>query len=183
MYRLRSSVTVIPIAVAAIASGCGSGSSGGTTVSQQAWHTGVCKAVSQFSKDSGPAWVTFQGLSLQFQYGLPKQSDTRTKEVQATAKLAAAGTRFRQAIEAAGIPAIDQGAAYDRAVISALRDFEGDLNRLHDRASALPPGTGGASKDALLTPDVEASLTHLGEKLKAARTRYDVHMDKCAANS
>jgi hypothetical protein len=183
MHRLRSSIALVPAAVAAVACGCGSGSAAPSTVAPATWHASVCKAVATFGKAADPAYMTLKGLSLQFQYGLPKQSETRDKEVRVTTSLADASTRFRESVEAAGIPRVDQGRPYDEAIVAALRDFESDMGNLRDRARALPQGDGRASSDALLTPDFEAALKRLGSRLDAARARYGVAQDPCPSAS
>jgi hypothetical protein len=168
---------------ALLASGCGSGSASQKTVDVHTWHDSVCTAVDHFAHDAKHPYYELQGLSLQFTYGLPKQSETRTKELAATEALANAGASFRSSVEAAGVPRVNGGLEYDRAVIAALRQFEADMRGLHDRAGKLPQGDGPASKDALLTPAFESSLKRLGAAMTKARSHFPVHLEACSANT
>lgn len=168
---------------ALLASGCGSGSASQKTVDMHTWHDSVCTALDRFVHDTKDPYYELQGLSLQFKYGLPKQSPTRTKELAATEGLADAVASLRSSVEAAGVPRVNGGLEYDRAVIAALRQFEADMRGLHDRADRLPQGDGPAAKDALLTPAFESSLKRLGAAMTKARSHLAVHMAACSANT
>jgi hypothetical protein len=159
-------------ALIAISTACGDSKAAATTVPPAAWQKTVCGALKTFSDGVNKPSLTLQGLSLQFQYGLPKQSETRDSEIDATAELLAQTKTLRMSVEGAGIPRFAHGAEFQREFVAALRELESSLDGLHQRALQLSSGDGPATRDALLSRDVDAAANHMGTRMQAAKTRY-----------
>ena len=183
MSRLSSALTLaaLPLALA-FASGCGSAASA-HAVSATAYHSSICRGTDRWSSDAHRPYFTMKGLALQFKYGSPTQSGTRTKEISATAGLAAATERLRKAEEAAGIPRINHGSDYAREVVAATQELERSFQHLHDEAEGLSSAGGPASQSALLEPQMSAALEKFAQRVKAARSRYDVSFAGCGTSS
>ena len=156
----------------AMTTACGGSKAAAATVPAATWQKTVCGALETFSDRVNKPYTTLQGLSLQFRYGLPKQSETRDSETDATAELLAQTTTLRTSVEGAGIPRFAHGAEFQREFVAALRELESSLDSLHQRAVQLPSGSGPATRDSLLTPDVDAAAKQMGKRMQAAKTRY-----------
>lgn len=171
-HPARALTAAAVAALIAIATACSDSKAATPTVPAAAWQKTVCGALKTFSQGVNKPYMTLQGLKLQFRYGLPKQSETRDSETDATAELLAQTTTLRTSVEGAGIPRFAHGAEFQREFVAALRELESSLDSLHQRAVQLPSGDGPAARDALLTPDVDAAAKQMGERMQVAKTRY-----------
>jgi hypothetical protein len=163
---------LVVVAAATMAAGCGGSSTSAATVSPERWQTSVCSAIGQYQHAIMRDAHRLNGLTLEFEYGVPKSSDVRRKETAATAALRDDTGTLRRQIEAAGVPRIDHGAELSAEFVAALRELEERFDALHSEALDIPTGQGRAPADALLVPKMLVAMDRVSRRMRAAHERY-----------
>ena len=98
---VRAAVVVLALTSAA----CGdSGGSAAKTVSAVQWVDTVCGSLGRYDKATRQPFLVFQGLHLQFKYGVPTQSDVRDKQIAASQSIVTATDHLIAELEAAVRP-------------------------------------------------------------------------------
>jgi hypothetical protein len=138
--RSVASAIVVVLALAAAACGGGGGSgAAASTVPAGQWADTICNILQRYDKATKQSFLVFQGLHLQFQYGEPKQSDVRDKQMKASVAILQATDQLIADAEAAGVPRTAHGKAFTDELVSALHELRDSVDGLHDRALSLPP--------------------------------------------
>lgn len=174
--RIAASAVVVVLALAAAACGGGSGVAA-TTVPAGRWANTLCGSLERYDKATRRPFLVFQGLHLQFTYGVPKRSDVRAKQMDASAAIVEATDRLIADAQAAGVPGTSHGESFADELVSALRELRDSVAHVHDQAASLPTGSGGADKDAELSPKVGAALERLGTRIRADRAANGAGLD------
>lgn len=118
-----------------------------------------------------------QGLHLEFTYGVPKRSDVRTKQMNASAAIVHATDQLIADAQAAGVPRTAHGRFFTDELVSALRELRDSVAHVHDQAASLPTGSGRADKDAELSPQIGAALERVGTRLRADKAANGAGLD------
>jgi hypothetical protein len=173
--RLAPSVVVVVLAAAA----CGSSSSGAApkTVSPGRYQNTVCASIARYSRATAQPFLVFQGLHLQFKYGIPTQSKVRDRQIAASQSIVKATDQLIAGLRAAGAPRTARGQAFADELLSAFHELHDSINHVHDQATSLPTGSGRADPDSELSPQIGAALEHLGKRLDSDRTTNGAGLD------
>jgi hypothetical protein len=189
-YR-QTTPRVIASAAAALlaltAAACGTGSSSprvaAKTVSAAQWNTAVCGSIGRYGKATEHPLLVFQGLHLEFKYGLPKQSEVRQKQIGASQSIVIATDRLITELEAAGTPRTTHGRAFANELVASFQELRDSVDQIHDQATALPTGTGQADKDSELSPEIGAALEEFGKRADANRKTNGAGLNlRCGAS-
>jgi len=180
--RAAASAVVVMLALAAAACGGGSGVAA-TTVPAGRWAATLCGSLERYDKATRRPFLVFQGLHLEFTYGVPKRSDVRTKEMNASAAIVEATDWLIADAQAAGVPRTTHGESFADDLVSALRELRDSIAHVRDQATSLPTGPGRADKDAELSPRIGAALEQLGARLRADRAANGAGLDLSCGRS
>lgn len=176
--RSVASTAVAVLVLTAVACGSGGGSGvAATTVPAGRWAGSLCTSLERYDTATKRPFLTFQALHLEFTYGVPKQSDVRTKQLNASAAIVDATDRLIADMQAAGVPKTAHGKPFADELVSALRELRDSVADVHDQASSLPTGTGRADKDAELSPQIGAALEQLAKRLRADKSANGAGLD------
>jgi hypothetical protein len=176
----RRGVAGAAVVLALAAAACGSGGGSGVaarTVPAGRWTTTLCSNVQRYGKATERPFLVFQGLHLEFSYGVPKQSDVRTKEMNASAAIVDATDRLIADTQAAGVPRTAHGKRFTDEFVSALQELRESVAHVHDQATSLPTGSSRAGKDAELSPQIGAALGQLAKRLRADKAANGAGLD------
>lgn len=188
MAVTRVVVSTIAAALALTAAGCGgSGRTGAgvasTTIPAEKWVDTVCGSLGRYDKATKHPFLVFQGLHLQFKYGVPKQSDVRARQLAASQSIVTATDHLIAELEAADAPKTAHGAAFEDELVSAFHELRDSIDHVHDEATSLPTGSGRADADAELSPEIGAALQQLAHRLDTDRTANGAGLDlRCGAS-
>ena len=173
--RLAPSVIVLVLAATA----CGSSSSGAApkTVAPGRYQNMVCASIARYSRATAQPFLVFQGLHLQFKYGIPTQSKVRDKQIAASQSIVKATDQLIAGLRAAGVPRTAHGQAFADELLSAFHELHDTIDHVHDQATSLPTGSGQADPDSELSPQIGAALEHLGKRLDSDRTTNGAGLD------
>ncbi len=180
---VRSSVAsaaVVVLALAAVACGGGVAAS---TVPAGHWVDTLCSDLERYDKTTKHSFLVFQGLHLQFKYGVPKQSDVRDKQLKASAAIVQATDQLIADAQAAGVPKTAHGEAFTDELVSALQELRDSVARVHDHATSLPTGSDRADQGAELSPQIGAALEQLGKRLDADKVTNGAGIDLTCGSS
>jgi hypothetical protein len=168
--RSVASAIVVALALALAVAACGGGGGSGaaaSTVPAGQWADTICSSLQRYDKATKQSFLVFQGLHLQFQYGVPKQSDVRDKQMKASAAILQATDQLIANAKAAGVPRTAHGQAFTDELVSALHELRDSVDGIHDQALSLPTGSDRADQGAELSPQIGAALEQLGKRLDA----------------
>jgi hypothetical protein len=183
----RRGVAAAAIVLALAAAACGSGGGSGVaarTVPAGRWTTTLCSNLERYGKATKRPFLVFQGLHLEFTYGVPKQSDVRAKQMDASAAIVDATDRLIADTQAVGVPRTAHGKPFTDELVSALRELRDSIAHVHDQATSLPTGSGRADRDAELSPQIGAALGQLGKRLRADQAANGAGLDlSCGGSS
>jgi hypothetical protein len=173
--RRAPSAMVVVLAAAA----CGSSSSGAApkTVPPGRYHDTVCGSIGRYSRATAQPFLVFQGLHLQFTYGIPKRSAVRDKQIAASLSIVEATDQLIAGLRAAGVPRTAHGQAFADELLSAFHELHDSIDHVHDQAVSLPTGSGRADPDSELSPQIGAALEQLGKRLDSDRTTNGAGLD------
>ena len=152
------------------ASGCGGGTSySGTT--PDTWAAAVCGAVGDWTQG-------LQADSAQLSSGLAGTTDLKVVKTRFVAFLENAERSSRtmvSAINAAGAPAVKDGAAIQRKLVSGLEGAQERFSRAVERAKKLSTTDPQAFSTGVqaLGGDVQKELTAVGSKFNTLGDKYD----------
>jgi hypothetical protein len=177
-----AAVVVLALAAAACGSGAGSGVAASTVPAGQ-WVDTLCSKLERYDKTTMQSFLVFQGLHLQFKYGVPKQSDVRNKEMKASAAIVQATDQLIADAQAAGVPKTAHGKAFTDELVSALQELRDSVARVHDQATSLPTGSDRADQGAELSPQIGAALEQLGTRLDADKVTNGAGIDLTCGSS
>ena len=174
----RSVASAVMIVLTLTAAACGSGGGvAATTVPAERWTDTLCTNLERYEKATKRPFLVFQGLHLEFRYGVPKRSDVRTKQLNASAAIVDATDRLIADTQSAGVPKTAHGRPFADEFVSALRELRESVADVHDQASSLPTGTARANKDAELSPELGAALEQLAKRLRADKAEHGGGLD------
>lgn len=176
----RSVASAALVAVALAAAACGGGAGSGVaarTVPTGRWASSLCSSLERYDKTTKRPFLVFQGLHLEFTYGVPKQSDVRTKQMRASAAIVQATDDLIADTQAAGVPRAAHGKAFTDELVSTLREFRDAVADIHDQASSLPAGSGRADDDAELSPQIGGALEQVGKRIRADKAANGAGID------
>jgi hypothetical protein len=173
------------VVLALAAAGCGSGGGSGvvaTTVPAGQWANTLCTSLGRYDRTTKQSFLVFQGLHLEFKYGLPKQSAVRDKQMRASAAIVQATDQLIADAQAAGVPKTAHGKDFTDELVSALRELRDSVARVHDQATSLPTGSDRADQSAELSPQIGAALEELGKRVDADRVANGAGIDLTCGN-
>ncbi len=181
--RIASAAVVV---LALAASACGSGGGSGVaakTVPAGRWANALCSNLARYDKTTKQSFLVFQGLHLEFTYGVPKQSDVRDKQMKASSAIVQATDELITAAQAAGVPKTAHGRAFTDELVSALRELRDSVAHIHDQAISLPTGSDRADQSAELSPQIGAALEQLGKRVHADKAANGAGIDLTCGQS
>ena len=176
----RRSVAGAIFVLALAAAACGSGGGSGVaarTVPAGRWASSLCSSLERYGKATNRPFLVFRGLHLEFTYGVPRRSDVRTKQMNASAAIVDATDRLIADSQAAGVPRTAHGKSFTDELVSALRELRDSVADVREQATSLPSGSGRADKDAELSPQIGAALEQVGKRLRADRAANGAGLD------
>jgi hypothetical protein len=171
-----AAVVVLTLAAAACGGGDGSGAPAKTVLTGQRADT-LCGSLKRYDTATKQSFIVFQGLHLQFQYGVPKQSDVRDKQMKASAAIVQAADQLIADAQAAGVPKTAHGKAFTDELVSALHELRDSVDRIYDQATSLPTGSDRADQSAELSPQIGAALEQLGKRLVSDKVTNGAGID------
>jgi hypothetical protein len=173
------------VVLALAAPACGNGGSGvaARTVPAGRWASTLCGNLERYGHATTRPFLVFQGLHLEFAYGVPKRSDVRTKQMRASAAIVRATDELIADVQAAGVPRTAHGKPLTDQLVSALRELRDSVAHVHDEATSLPAGSGRADEDAELSPQIGAALGQLATRLRAAKAANGAGLDLSCGRS
>jgi len=182
MLPLRALALLLCVSTLALAaSGCGGG--GGKSYSgtkPSTWAATVCGAVSDWT-------VRLQAEGARLSSGLNKTTDIELVKTSLVAYLDSAARSARTMmtrIDAAGAPAVKEGAAIQKDLVSGLEGAQASLTRAVARAKRLSttdPQTFTIGVQALAA-DIQEELTAVSGKVSTVGDKYDdASLDKATS--
>jgi len=182
----RSTASAVVVGLALAAAACGSGGGSGvaaTTVPPARWANTLCSGLERYDKATRRPFLVFQGLHLEFTYGVPKRSDVRAKQMNASAAIVRATDQLIADTQAAGVPRTAHGKSFTDELVSALRELRDSVAHVHDQATSLSAGSGPADKDAELSPQIGAALERVGTRIRADKAANGTGLDLSCGRS
>jgi len=180
MSRMSTKPAITAVVVLSLAAAaCGSGGTGvaARTVPAGRWAKGLCGSLERYGRATRQPFLVFQGLHLEFDYGVPKRSDVRTKEMKASAAIVRSTDELIAETQAGGVPRTAHGKPFTDQLVAALRELRDSVAHVHDQATSLPAGSGRADKDAELSPQIGAALEQLATRLRADKAANGAGLD------
>jgi hypothetical protein len=176
---------VVSAAIAALAlmpAACGSGGSNVAEVADNVvpagkWVHTVCGTLRRYDSATKQPFLVFQGLHLQFKYGVPKRSDVRDKQIAASESIVTATDHLITELEAAGAPNTAHGSAFEDELVSAFHELRDSIDNVHDEATSLPTGSGRAGPASELSPEIGSALQQLAHRIDADRATNGAGLD------
>lgn len=172
MRPLRVLALLLSVSTLALAaSGCGGGGKSYSGMKPDAWAAAVCGAVGDWTQG-------LQADSAQLTSGLAGTTDLKVVKTRFVAFLESAERSSRtmvSKIDAAGAPAVKDGAAIQRELVSGLEGAQESFTRAIERAKKLSttdPQAFGTGVQAL-GGDVQKELTAVGSKFNTLGDKYD----------
>ena len=179
-----ASVAVVVLALTAAACGRGAGSGvAPRTVPAGPWANTFCRSLDRYDKATKHSFLVFQGLHLEFTYGVPKQSDVRDKQMNASAAIVEATDQLIADARAAGVPRTAHGKAFADGLVFALQELRDSVAQVHDEATSLPSGSDRADKGAELSPQIGAALEQVGKRVHADKVANGAGIDLTCGSS
>jgi hypothetical protein len=169
---LRALALLLCVATLALAaSGCGGGGKSYSGTKPSAWAATVCGAVSDWT-------ARLQAEGARLSTGLGDTRDLKVVKTSLVAYLESAGRSSRTmvtTIGAAGAPAVKDGAAIQKELVSGLQGAQASFTRAIARAKKLSttdPQTFAIGVQAL-GADVQQELTAVSGKVNTLGDKYD----------
>ena len=182
----RSVANAVAVILALSAAACGGGGGSGvaaTTVPAGRWASTLCTSLDRYGKATRRPFLVFQGLHLEFTYGVPRRSDVRIKQMNASAAIVDATDRLIADAQAAGVPRTAHGKSFTDELVSSLRELRDSVANVHDQATSLPTGSSRADKEAELSPQIGAALEQLAKRLRADKAANGAGLDLSCGRS
>ena len=181
MRLLRALALALCVATLALAaSGCGGGGKSYSGTKPSAWAATVCGAVSDWTQQ-------LQAEGARLSAGLQKTSDLKVVKTSLVAFLEKAGRSsgtMVTMIDAAGAPAVKDGAAIQNELVTGLEGAHTSLTRATARAKKLSttdPQTFAIGVQAL-GADVQKELTAVSGKISTVGNKYqDTSLNKATS--